>query len=413
MKMKFVRNGHTQRRELVVASQRGETLNVKSADKLADDSGALLLQFSYERQKGSSNVILHYDVEGLWCLRTYLSKRALSVEELMGLLEATERVLDICSEMRLKPEGLLFDPEYIFVDAQCCPHFALIVLDDVPFQARNSPLMLLRSMTAERVRYATPDATDLARRIGDLVVDLDGVFSMNRFRRFVGDERRQDDVSAPEARHSVVEPGTSSVWATAGSGAQGARPVNDASLFWSPLVGMASEPVAEQPAVAEAPARGQEAPPSTTDMPPQPVPQPVPQQASVPEPQSVPVSRPAPSSQPVPVNQTVSAPAPQPAPVGGICLIRPATGERFVLPLGQQVQAGRGSGCAIRLLGNRKLSRVHVTLTNTGQMVMVSDIGAVNGVFVNGQRLGSMQSRLVTVGQGIRLADEDFVIVMG
>lgn len=90
--------------------------------------------------------------------------------------------------------------------------------------------------------------------------------------------------------------------------------------------------------------------------------------------------------------------------------MRPATGERFALLLGQQVQAGRGSGCAIRLLGNRKLSRVHVTLTNTGQMVMVSDVGAVNGVFVDGQRLGSMQSALVMAGQHIRLADEDFMV---
>ena len=90
--------------------------------------------------------------------------------------------------------------------------------------------------------------------------------------------------------------------------------------------------------------------------------------------------------------------------------MRPATGESFVLPLGRQVRVGRGSACDIRLLGNRKLSRAHVALTNTGQMLMVTDLGAANGVFVDGQRVGQMQSVLMTPGQHLRLADEEFEI---
>ena len=94
-------------------------------------------------------------------------------------------------------------------------------------------------------------------------------------------------------------------------------------------------------------------------------------------------------------------------------MVRLATGERYFLPLGQQVKAGRGSACEIRLLNNRKFSRTHAALTSTGQMVMVTDMGAANGVFVNGQRLQSMQSVLVTPGQRLRLADEDFSVMIG
>lgn len=159
--MKFVRNGRTNRRELLVGSQRGETLDVKRAEILADDPSALLLRFAYEQQRGGVTAMLHYDVEGLWSLRTYLSKRAMGVEELMGLMEAVLGVLDICAERRLKAEWLLFDPEYVFVDAQCCPHFVLIPLDDVPFQARNSPLALLRVLgDTSRLKFASPMPRD-------------------------------------------------------------------------------------------------------------------------------------------------------------------------------------------------------------------------------------------------------------
>ena len=102
-----------------------------------------------------------------------------------------------------------------------------------------------------------------------------------------------------------------------------------------------------------------------------------------------------------------------PAQTGNLWLVRLSTGERHLLPLGQQVKVGRGSACEIRLLNNRMLSRVHVALTSTGQMVMVTDLGAVNGVYVNGQRVGSMQSVLLMPGQHLRLADEEFDVRIG
>ena len=388
MKMKFVRDLKTDRRELLVASQRGETLSTKQAEKLAVTASVLLINFSFEKPRANGLTTLHYDVEGLWSLRTYLAKRSLGVEELMGLLEAMQGVLDLCTSEHLHPEGLLFDPEYVFVNSQCCPRFVLLPLEGAPFQTRNSPLALLQALgNTDSLRFETPDAEGLSRRLGDLVVDLEGVFSANRFRRFLEQEQSLDDDTPPEARNSVVEPGTSSVWASAGGGNSSSAP-DAGAFFWNPLAGLAEE----------------EAPSPTT--PPEPAP-----------------VRPAPATQPAPVNQPVPAvqpaptpqpPAPQPAaPVGNLWLVRLATGERFPLPLGQQVRAGRGSACEIRLLNNRKLSRTHVALTSTGQMLMVTDQGAANGVFVDGVRVGSMQSVLLTPGQRLRLADEDFDVRIG
>ena len=408
MKMKFVRNGRTGRRELLVAAQRGESLHVKRADKLAQDPSALLLEFSYETPRGGL-AVLHYDVEGLWSLRTYLAKRAMSVEELMGLMQAMQGVLDLCAQVRLPAEGLLFDPEYVFVDAQCYPHFALVPLDDVPFQTRNSPLALLSAIgDVGKLRFATPDAMGLARRLSELVVDLDGVFSANRFRRFVDDEQRQGGQPQPVSEDE--EPSTGSVWASAGSTAE-RGPADDGMLFWSPLAGL----IAEEPAAAEsvpdpAPAAVPAPQPAPAPAPvadPQPAPQVQPVATPVPQPAPAPTPLPLPVPEPLP--GPVLAPTPQPA----ATLVRLVTGESFALPLGRQVRVGRGSACDIRLLGNRTLSRAHVALTNTGQMFMVTDLGAANGVFVDGQRVGQMQSVLMTPSQRLRLADEEFEVRMG
>ena len=241
MKMKFVRDLKTDRRELLVASQRGETLSTKQAEKLAVTASVLLINFSFEKPRANGLTTLHYDVEGLWSLRTYLAKRSLGVEELMGLLEAMQGVLDLCTSEHLHPEGLLFDPEYVFVNSQCCPRFVLLPLEGAPFQTRNSPLALLQALgNTDSLRFETPDAEGLSRRLGDLVVDLEGVFSANRFRRFLEQEQSLDDDTPPEARNSVVEPGTSSVWASVGGGNSSSAP-DAGAFFWNPLAGLAEE----------------------------------------------------------------------------------------------------------------------------------------------------------------------------
>lgn len=443
--MKFIRNGRTNRRELIVASQRGETLSTKQAEKLADTASTLLLGFSFEKPRGNGLTTLHYDVEGLWSLRTYLAKRSLGLEELLGLLEATQGVLDLCAAERLYAEGLLFDPEYVFVNAQCCPRFALLPLEGVPFQTRNSPLALLQVLgDTEKLKFSTPDAEGLSRRLGDLVVDLEGVFSANRFRRFLEQEKNQGDDAPPEARHSVVDSDTSSVWASVGSASGGNDTTDSSAFFWNPLVGLAdeetpkqdevSQPAEEQawvdvaaeavmaPEAASMPVAPEPEPESTVAEPlaPEPAPaanQPIPTPVVAPNPlmTQVPTAGPVTpraSAQPAPVVTPTPAPA-TPVQAGNLWLVRLSTGERYLLPLGQQVKVGRGSACEIRLLNNRMLSRIHVALTSTGQMVMVTDLGAVNGVFVNGQRVGSMQSVLLMPGQRLRLADEELDVRIG
>ena len=423
--MKFIRDSKTDRRQLVVAAQRGEDISTKLAERLAKNPSMMLLQFSYEKQRGSGLPLLHYDVEGLWSLRTYLAKRSLCVEELMGLLEATQSVLDLCASEHLRAEGLLFDPEYVFVDAHCCPHFALLPLEGAPFQTRNSPLALLGAIgDADKLQFSSPDAEGLSRRLGELLIDLEGVFSANRFRRFIEQEQNLTDDEAPEARRSVVEPSTGSVWANAGSG--NSNDMKDSgAFFWNPLDGLAEEEasreapqeepgqvswadVPETPAVTPRPAV--EAPavsatveienPAVVQKPNNVEPEPI---AAAPQPA-------AESPQPIPA--VVPAPV-VPALQANLWLVRLATGEQFLLPLNQQVRAGRGSSCEIRLLNNRRLSRTHVALTSTGQMLMVTDLGAANGVFVGGQRVGTMQSVLAAPGQRLRLADEDFDIRIG
>lgn len=407
MKTKFVRNTKTDRRELVMAVQRGERLDEKRAKVLAADPSTLLLPFEYEISR--VGVFLRYDVEGLWSLKTFLAKRQLGVDELLGLFQATLGVLDICAEQRLKSEGLYFDPEFVFVNAQCCPHFVLLTLEEMPLQERNSPLALLKALSdVNRLHFSSPDAEGIARRLAAYIVEQGGVFSANTFRRFLEGEEQALGLGEAEDEMAGAVPAAQagSTWATAGTGTTGSA-ANDGSLFWNPLMGLSDE---SEPAVAVAPAAA-----------------------------SVPVSAPSPAATPAVVATSVSAPAaearvelggqtPQAetvvVPVGGgttvapqvsqtAWLVRVATGEQYPLQLGIQLKLGRGSGCDIRLLGNPRLSRVHAAIRCDGMQVQVTDLGAANGVWVNGARLGVNQVMTTSVGQAFRLANEDVYVRVG
>ena len=245
MRMKFVRNGRTKRRELMVATQRGEELDRKRATWLAEEGDALLLGFTFEAQHGMA--LLHYDVEGLWSLRTYLSKRSMSYEELLGPLEVLQQLLDLCAEHRIPTEMLLFDPEYVFVDTQCYARFVMLPLEELPLQRRNSPLALLHALgNVDGLKFASPDAEGLSRRLAQFLIELNEVFSANRFRRFLENEERQAGRDAAQEPDEGEAPGTST-WAAAGTGT-GVQAAGGSALFWSPLAGLVEEepePVAE------------------------------------------------------------------------------------------------------------------------------------------------------------------------
>ena len=430
MRMKFVRNGRTKRRELLIATQHGEAIDRKRATWLVDAGEQLLLGFSFEASSAGIGGMMHFDVEGLWSLKTFLAKRMLVQQELMGLLEALLALIDLCAARRIPTELGLYDPEYIFVDAQCCPHFVVLPLEEVPLQDRNSPLALLRALgDADHLRFDSPNAEELSRRLGKYLINQGEVFSANRFRTFMETEERQSETGAAGKADIPEEPGTSS-WASAGGGA----PVQEAkgsTLFWSPLAGMVEE---EEPAPAPKP---QPAPKVAVTPAPaqQPVPAPASQPAQEPAPASVPIPqptpKPAPVPQPIPASQLTVAPAPQPAPASVLdaipdpivvlpprheppkshaWLIRPGTGEQYELPLNREVLLGRGSMCDIRLLGNSRLSRMHAKLLFDGTTVRVSDLAAVNGIFVGGVRLQQHMSVALRSGQTLRLANEEVTI---
>ena len=393
MRMKFVRNGRTNHRELVIAPQRGEELDVKRAKVLGGCSSELLVPFAY--QAGRTGTLLHYDVEGLWSLQTFLSKRPLGVSELMGLLRAADEVLRLCAELRLRPEGLFFDPAYVFVSAQCQPRFVLVPLTEIAFQERNSPLTLLAAMgDASRLRFASPDAEGLARRLGAFVVDQAGVFSANKLSRFIEEEAPQGEAYAygSGAAAEAPEPDTSSTWATAGDAEPAPAPA-DGAFFWSPLLGLTNEDAAAAPAPQSASA-------------------PAPQPVTAPEPAPAPAPQPAPAPAPTPQPVSVQKAPPAPA-VVPVYLVREATGDRFPLTVGATFRLGRGSACDIRLLGNPKLSRAHASVCYDGQRVVVCDLGAANGVWVNDVRLTPQQSATTGVGERFKLSDERFYVQIG
>ena len=396
MKTKFIRSGKSNRRELVVAVQRGEALDEKRAKTLAGCTSSLLLPFSYETQRVGT--ILHYDVEGLWSLRTFLAKRSMGTDELLGLMHAVQHLFDLCGELRLRAEGLIFDPEFVFVNACCSPRFVMVPLEEQPFTERNSPLALLRAIgNDEALRFTSPDAKGLSRRLGSFVVDQADVFSSNAFKRFVEAEEHGADEPAqvPEPRLTVTEPEEGSAWATAG----GAKPPASASsgtLFWSPLSGLVADEN-EKPAQEQV-----QAPVPVVVQTPAPVaaPEPKPVLTPMPERTSTPTPAPVSASVPMPV------PVPAPTPEKKAFLVRVSTGEQHSIPIGAEVRVGRGSACGIRLLGNPKLSRVHASVVFDGQQVFVTDLGAANGVWVNGVRLGAQQTMATGFGQQFRLADE-------
>lgn len=412
MKMKFVRNGRTKRRELLVATQRGEALDRKRATWLAEAGEPLLLGFACEAQRGGSGGLLHYDVEGLWSLQTFLAKRRLVKQELLGLLDALLALVDLCAERRIPTEWGLYDPEYVFVDAQCRPRFVLLPLEEMPLAERNSPLALLRALGAsDHLRFDSPDARGVSDRLGSFLVNQGEVFSANRFRAFVEAEERQMDDDIAGAGSPAEGPSTSS-WASVGS-----APVQDAkasTLFWSPLAGMLDEveeqgvaPMAQpapEPQPAPAPAPQPSSQPVATVRP-----APVSAPELVPAPASAPTPVPAPAPQPAPAPAPAPTPAPAPAPARA-WLVRLGTGERYELPLDVEVTLGRGSACGVRLLGNPKLSRLHARLRFDGTRVQVSDLGAANGTWVAGVRLLAHQTAALDGDQGLRLADEDFAV---
>lgn len=75
--------------------------------------------------------------------------------------------------------------------------------------------------------------------------------------------------------------------------------------------------------------------------------------------------------------------------------------KEYDLPLGT-VYIGRGPDCYIRL-EEGAASRIHVKLTRTSEEVTVTDLGSLNGTFLNGVRIHD--ARKLHNGDFLRIAD--------
>ncbi len=236
MKYRFARNYRTHHRELQILSQRGETLNTRSASWLTGQGASLLLGITYDMQRDGVSTLLHYDIDGLWSLKTYLAKTVLSKNDLSRLLLSVREVLQVCADQRQAVESLIFDPNYVFVDARYEPHYVYVPLDDTPFETRNSPLTLLKALANHsRLKFANAEAELLSRNLEAFVLNQNSVFSANLYRRFLEQELQalaadpQDIDDTPKGPAHLAN-GRSGTGETFGS-------QSSDSLFWTPLGG--------------------------------------------------------------------------------------------------------------------------------------------------------------------------------
>lgn len=100
-----------------------------------------------------------------------------------------------------------------------------------------------------------------------------------------------------------------------------------------------------------------------------------------------------------------------PQPETRFSLRRASTGETLELSLPCVV--GRGAGATCHVVGNDAISREHAEVFRREGSVLLRDLGAVNGTFVNGVELPARGEAELDAGDVVRLADEDFTFVVG
>ena len=91
----------------------------------------------------------------------------------------------------------------------------------------------------------------------------------------------------------------------------------------------------------------------------------------------------------------------------------PATGRRVWLRLGHhrvelqqgEMLIGRSPDCQL-VLQDPRVSRVHAKLVLTGEEATLEDLGSVNGVLVNGERL--LARRVLALGDRVAIGDHSF-----
>lgn len=91
-------------------------------------------------------------------------------------------------------------------------------------------------------------------------------------------------------------------------------------------------------------------------------------------------------------------------------LVRPRTGEEYLLPLDETLTLGRSPDCSVQLLGNPDISRHQATILCEEDSCVLCDLGSANGTRVHGYELGESESARLLFGEKFKLAGEPFFV---
>lgn len=195
--------------ELQVTPQRGESLDIRSAEWLQTQNSELLLPLDYDPEKAYSNkLVLGYDITGHTALKKRLIK-VWSLESYYTVLEGIERVCAECSGGARLIERILFDIDHVYLNDAGEPRFAYVPLNGVAYDAtKNSPLLVIGALAGRRLRFDSAACTAISANLRQWVLSK-SVFSLNDFRAFLDREfasMRKAGAGSQEAWNAVSKP---------------------------------------------------------------------------------------------------------------------------------------------------------------------------------------------------------------
>ena len=188
MKTQVAWNFRLKRTELRVSPQRGESLDIASADWLQSVQSELLLPMDYDPTKARTKKLeLAYDITGLKPLKKRLPW-TWSQDSYYTVLEGIERVCQECASGTRLIERILFDIDHVYLTEQDEPRFVYVPFNGVVFDAsQNSPLLVLGALAGRRLRFDSAACTENAANLRQWVLTKQ-VFSLSDLRSFLDRE---------------------------------------------------------------------------------------------------------------------------------------------------------------------------------------------------------------------------------
>ena len=359
MKRRVTTEWRTKQRVMTITSQYGEALDVRQIGWAQEQALYSLLLPAYQVSSETGVAVLTYNITGLTSLKDYVRAYQVSTHNIVTWMCDLAHTYGRCTaggEGRYWQRSLLFESDCVFVDAEGRMRFVFVPLHGVPFSAGNIPLTMLGFLAdAQQVTYDGEQTRVFAAQLGSYVLEQQSTFSFNSYRALV-----------------------------------------------QQMCGIAVSPSGEMGTRDAAPQTHVESPAPTGD-------------PTVYDPiKGIPVYDPhtqylAQGMTGVVTKTEVLGGSAGAAPAAHV-LTRVGSGETFGLQEGVEAVVGRGSSCAVRLLGNSSISRQHVSLTVQGGEVVVRDLGSANGTVVGGARLGKLQAVTVALPCRITIGGEDLDI---